>query len=555
MSFDHLGVYGSGAGSDGGSQADPDANLGAYRSSTRAASLGIQGAMEGVTLGLLALGHEPGAAVLESDGVDRLRYTAPGSSTPGPWTTVSGSTLLVDGENASRGVVVTVPGTFPAAGRRNLLLVDQYNNALGFDHVDHAEREAGSDEYRAIFVKNNGASSAAVKVFLSPLGTSRQVDAGGYASSGTVTIGIGAGTFKDWPKSGFVENQDTGEVLYYSDRTDDELSVPASGRDVYGEVAGGAAGSEDDVLYPVSGLRVAKEAPSTQPSGFIQTIANETTAPTGVTFRHPISNADAQVVSFTLAAGEIQGLWLHRSVLADATAAAKVRNFVTIESTVAGDTFTYLLRGLFRMADNDLDRYELFQGVDADPDLAGAPWETFASLPHTTAGLATGHEYRFVLRKRNAYNLSSQNIKTWSVVVDGSGDPLDRPAAPEWTLAQASGAARFTAVYDYLRDAEDVRATHWAIWITDTGTPPDPDTDPADYEIPMTFSDGRAKLDYTEAAPHSHGASLKAIVRARREGTPDVDSDNADQQTLTADTMGPAAPVGSAFFGGAEEQR
>lgn len=558
--FDQLRIHGTGAGSDGGAQADPDANLGNYRSGAEVASLGIQGAMERITLERLSPGHEPGVGVLESDGAQFIRYTAPDSATPGTYKSVPpGSTVvLADGADASKAVrVARASGAvMPGHGARELLLVDQFNNALGFDNVSNAERAAGDNEYRALMVRNAGPGKLTVRAFLTPLGTQRTVNASGYAASGAVNITITTGTLKDWPSSGFLENQNTGEVLYYTSRTNTVLTVPVAGRDVYAEVGGGAAGLTTHALYPVSGLRIASEAPSAQPAGYIQTIANEGAAPSGVTWKHPISAADADVITFTLNPGEIQGLWLHRKVVAGATAGAKFRNFVTVEADdQSGGSYDYLLRGLFRMAETALERYELFRGVDADPDLTGSPWQTFSSLPYTTPALTVGHTYRFVLRKRNVHNLSSQNVAQTELVINGSGAEVLYPSAPEFTLAQAAaGAARLTAAYDYLADAAAARATHWAVWITDTGVAPDPSVDPPTYTVAMVLADGAAKLDYTDGG-HAHGATLKAIVRARRDASPDVDSQNATVQTVTADANGPAAPTGNAaFLGGAAEQ-
>lgn len=558
--FDVLRLFGSGGASDGGAQADPNANLGNYRSSTELATLGVQGAVERIALARLSPGHEPGVAVVESDGESMLRYTAPESSTPGPYVQVPyGTAILYDGEDSSKGLRVTRASgaAFPVQGKRELLLVDQFNNAFGFDNVSHAERNAGDDEYRAIFLKNAGLTVLTIKAFMTPLGTQRTVSVAGYAAAGAVSIAPTSGDFKDWPASGFLENQNTGEVLYYASRTDSALAVAAGGRDVYAEVGGGAAGSSGDAIYPVSGLRIAKEAPSAQPTGYIQTIASEGTAPTGLTWRHPISNADAQVVTFTLNPGEIYGLWLHRKVVATATAGALFRNFVTVEATLPNATvYTSYLRGLYRMADTALERYELFRGVDAEADLEAAAWETFTSLPHLTAALAVGHTYNFVLRKRNVHNLSSRNIAKTTIVVDGAGAEANYPSAPSEQVleAAAAGAARVTAQYDYLADAAAVRADEWAVWITSDGSTPNTAAAPT-YTEAMVLVDGLAKLDYTDGG-HAHGATLKAIVRARRNGTPDVDSQNSDVQTVTADANGPAAPSGSgAFFGGAAEQK
>jgi len=46
--------------------------------------------------------------------------------------------------------------------------------------------------------------------------------------------------------------------------------------------------------------------------------------------------------------------------------------------------------GRYRLANDDLERYELYRGIDAEPDFDAAPWETFSSLPATTAAAIMG---------------------------------------------------------------------------------------------------------------------------------------------------------------------
>ena len=217
--------------------------------------------------------------------------------------------------------------------------------------------------------------------------------------------------------------------------------------------------------------------------------------------------------------------------------------------------FAHTLRGQYRIANAALDVYELYRGVDAEPDFDAAPYESFATLPHTTPAQDVGHTYYFVLRKRNVHNLSSQNVASWSVKVGATGADVTEPSAPaEWALAAAAaGAARVTASYDYLTDGTAARGDTWAVWITADGSTPNPSGDP-DYTETMVLADGVAKLDYTDGG-HSHGATLKALVRVRRDGETPVDSQNSTVQTATADATGPAAPAGAAtFHGGASKQ-
>jgi len=200
------------------------------------------------------------------------------------------------------------------------------------------------------------------------------------------------------------------------------------------------------------------------------------------------------------------------------------------------------LRGDYRIANDALAVYELYRGVDAAPDLGGSPWETFASLPHTTAALDVSHTYRFVLRLRNRYKLVTQNIDEWSVTLDAGGNQVATPpsAPQEITLVPAAaGAVRVRANYYYLEDGSDAADT-FLIYLRSDGTNPDPSVD-TPTTIAMVKADGIAKLNWTSGT-FAHGTTIKVIVRSRRTGTPNIDSTNLDIYTTTASTAGPAAP-------------
>jgi hypothetical protein len=218
--------------------------------------------------------------------------------------------------------------------------------------------------------------------------------------------------------------------------------------------------------------------------------------------------------------------------------------------------FSHNMRGYYRVEETALERYELYRGVDAEPDLSAAAYETFASLPHDTPAQAASHTYYFVLRKRNKYNLCSQNIASWSVKIDAGGANANEPSAPvEQTITPAAGGTmQIGAAYNYLEDAAAVRADTWAVWLTSNGSAPDPATTPT-YTVAMAQTTGRAPLAYTSSA-FGGGLTIKALVRARRAGTPNVDSANTASVSAVADATGPAAVTGAGtFLGLSAEQK
>jgi hypothetical protein len=204
-------------------------------------------------------------------------------------------------------------------------------------------------------------------------------------------------------------------------------------------------------------------------------------------------------------------------------------------------------RSLYRAANDALARYELYRGVDAEPDFSAAPWETFASLPHETAALDPADpggavEYRFVLRRRNAHNLVSRNARSWSLVLDDAGAAVAAPPSdPDEVLLEpaAAGTVRVRASYSAEADGS-LAADAWLVYLTDDSGDPNPAVDePA--EVPMVIRGGLAALDWTSPAS-ADGATVKVLVRTRRSGTPDVDSIGTTVYETTANEDGPASP-------------
>ncbi len=241
---------------------------------------------------------------------------------------------------------------------------------------------------------------------------------------------------------------------------------------------------------------------------------------------------------------------------------------VTITGTETGlfgvqRTYTDESSGHFRIANDALARYELYVGVDADPDPSAAPAETFSTLPHTTAAtFGPGHFYRCLVRKRNQYDLASQNIYgpnnaniggfTFTVNGDGSV-AATKPSAPEDIAITASsgGTMLVTANYQYLPDGANA-ATRFLVWLTSNGVDPNP----ADAPTVVAFkrSDGLGKLRYTTPA-YAAGLTIKTLVRVRRvdAGPVNVDSDNVTIYSDVSETAGPSAASANLFIDSKEQ--
>jgi hypothetical protein len=117
-----------------------------------------------------------------------------------------------------------------------------------------------------------------LKLHLGTLGGQAAIS-GHLPATGAGSLSGATDAFTGWPVNGYVHLQasdgTTRELVYYSSRTDEALSVPADGRGLLGSSA--AAGQSGDLAWPVSGLRLGAVA---QPAGdSVSSLVDESTAP------------------------------------------------------------------------------------------------------------------------------------------------------------------------------------------------------------------------------------------------------------------------------------
>lgn len=323
---DSIRLYFSGAASNGGAQAAADACLGNYRSSTLAVfhDAVITNPIANVTVDHVSGANAEGSGTITALTVNTLAWTPPGGAQGPAVTIANGETKILEGSGQpGQFVRVTRTSATDLTGAATLALTYKYNDVTGFDDVSSAEAAAGDNEYRALFLFNESVSQVKnVKVYLNLLGTSQVSGAAQLGASGAGSITLSVGTFDDWPDSGFCRVETSGgtlrEIVYYSSRTSTTLTVPSVGRGVLGTAA--AAGGATDVVMAVPGIRVASEAPV---SNAIQTIADENTAPTGVTWSTAVAKATGVNVG-DMAAAAIYGIWIQRVVTVGAVSEAEV---------------------------------------------------------------------------------------------------------------------------------------------------------------------------------------------------------------------------------------
>jgi len=322
---DSLRLYLTGAGSDGGTQTDPNAALGNYRAASEVEGLSktITSAIANITIDYVAGANGTGTGSLTASASDDLRWTPPGGTQGAAVTILNGeSKILEGGGSTGPNQYLRVSRTSGTAltGTASLAIAEPYNAIL--DNVASAEASAGDDEYRGLIMKNeNTVSIGSVKFYLATLGTQRISDSAQLGASGAGTITT-TGSLADWPASGFCRITTSvpalREIVYYSSRTSTSLTVPAAGRGMLGTSA--AAGASADTIDAVPGIRIGKEAIS---SSHIQTIANENTAPSGITWNTGITAATGLSIG-DLSPAAMYGLWIHRAVPAGAISAASV---------------------------------------------------------------------------------------------------------------------------------------------------------------------------------------------------------------------------------------
>ena len=315
---DSLIEYLTGAGSDGGAQTDPNASLGNYRSSTEAESMStvITNPISGITVEFVSGGNTIGDGSLQAVDADTLRWNCFGESPGDTVPIANGETKIVE-TSGLPGAYVRVSRTSAASltGTATLTISAKVNGVYGFDDVGSAEALAGDDEYRATIIKNeSGGTITGFKRWVGTLGTSQISDSVQLGASGSGTIDT-TGTFADWPDSGWCHIKNgatTREVVYYSSRTNTSLTVPSDGRARLGTSS--AAGAAGDTIHAVPPIRIAIDTDGVTSGGAaIQTIADEDTAPTSVTWNIGITS-DTGLSIGDMSNGEQVGIWQHREV-------------------------------------------------------------------------------------------------------------------------------------------------------------------------------------------------------------------------------------------------
>lgn len=553
---DGLGLYLSGAAAAGGAQSNPAAALGGYRANKEVQRMGFVvrgGNMRPIRIDWVSGSHAAAQGALRGSGTTSLIWD-PSDTTAGTAVSIAnGETKLIEANSTAYALRCTRMSTDAMRGQLTLGIVDVFNDLLAFDNISSADATAGKANYRAAFFRNHSdATITDIKIWVKTLGTQRVSGTAqlGGAGSGTITTATADG-FADWPTSGWCHIKNAGttrEIVYYTSRTGVSLTVPAAGRARLGTSAG--AGAATDTIDAVPGIRVGLEAPS---SNAIQTIANETTAPTGITWNAQTTSA-LGLTHASLAVSADYGLWVHRDTPAGMIAGAQIRNSLNLEFVYSAVTYSTVWSGLYRCANNALRLYELYSGTDTAPDLAAAAATTSATLPFTHALTPPGagnREYQIVVRYRNAYNLTSLNSYARKVKIDSTGAlVVKNPSAPtNMSLQGEIGGGGVYARAHYTALDDDPVANTWAIYLANGSNPTGSETP---ILVPMSIENGGLfrrivrPLSYLIGTFVS-GADVRALIRTRHSAS-GAESTNTTPATITT-TTGPVGLPRVPMFG------
>lgn len=339
---DSIRDYLTGAGSDGGAQADPDLSLGDYRSSTEVHkyTVTLVNPIANITVDHVGAGAALGDGSLECLDANTLRWKDNGGTYGISAAVANGVTIIIepDGDPGAFIRITRTSATDLVPGTATVQLTLEVGNAVGMDDVTTAEAAAGQGNYRAIISKNESTGNVlALTRWLDLLGTVAVSGTTQLGSSGSGTIET-AGSFADWPDSGHVRIETSSnvlrEVVYYSSRTDTVLTVPTAGRARLGSSS--SAGAATDNCYPIPSVAIGYDLLGVDvAAGAIDVVVNEDTAPSpAVTFVTGIRAADG-IVAATLATTNQIGMWIWADTVAGAGSLADLQTLIVSQFEAA----------------------------------------------------------------------------------------------------------------------------------------------------------------------------------------------------------------------------
>lgn len=556
---DALRVYLTGAGVDGGGQPNCSESLGYARSGAVAESLSPSryNALRRVRIDFVAGMNGAGLGCLEAVGASTVRWTPPGAGAGPTVAILDGETRVLPGPagSADKYVVVTRTESRDLEGRETTQLLSTFGNMWGGGNYEDSTAElVRAGDFHALVAVTG------LTVWIEALGTVSGGLGPVLGASGAGTIGK-TGAFLGWRARGLCQIRTSAgvlrEIVYYSGRTDDALTVETGGRARLGTSA--AAGAAGDVVYDMPWCQIGIE---TAVDGLITDLrtVGETGTP-AIAFSNAITEASGLVVG-DLEAAALHGLWVKRTGPDYASVAERVQ--VKWKYGVGGVTYYGRGEGLFRSALTAQAGVLIYVGTDGEPDYDGAPEQIVTASP-AYIELTAGHEYQIAALPRNKWDVVCAVHRPAIFEVDDEGAAQgERPNGPDVVTvsARAEGKGELMAAYypagegSTLSEVRMYRAQWWLVYMTSDGT--DPDEGDTPVVTPMLGNGDRQETlraavedSYLEDQP------LRFLVRTRRVDVVDEvdvnrDSENVEITELLARWFGgqgvkPRAHLGRAY--------
>ncbi len=302
-------------------------------------------------------------------------------------------------------------------------------------------------------------------------------------------------------------------------------SERSSGLTTYRALMLESSGTVDNVLiwFPPSSTQATYSVGvETSVAGAIQTIANETTAPTGITWYTPTTMGGALTISSI--GGTPIGLWIRRVFPSSGHVASLEQVEMVIQfSESSSTTYTETYTHGYRVADAADALYELYVGVNSPPDFTGSgqPVATSATLPFDwtptlpSSGTATLY---CVVRYRNKYDLESFNVYSTQLVFVAHVAKLSTITPPLTPVVYNGGSTCIRVISKYYDLDDSNPADTWRVYIG-IGVDPVPGESayPPVYDEPMVFIGGETGLAATIcSSSHAPGDTLHVLVVAYR---------------------------------------
>jgi len=203
-------------------------------------------------------------------------------------------------------------------------------------------------------------------------------------------------------------------------------------------------------------------------------------------------------------------------------------------------THDKVYRQTYRVADDSLNRYELYVGEDALPDFdaSGQPVATSASLPFTyeptPADPGQTKQLYCVVRKRNQYNMLSFNQHPTILTIDDAGEEELGPITDPEILDIVDGVTgEIIVIARYPRDVDTNEADTWEVF-AETGSYPDPDLDTPKATVSMgkPGADYRLHQSITGLTAGAEYNVLVVALRAEESGAGERGESAIEQHTL-----------------------